>query len=107
MEVGARIPIACTLGPGEQTDRVAEWEDFARTAVTGVEVQGTMARFHLENSDEVLLAAASLSQREKECCGFFEFAIELLAGDRWLVARVPPGAEEALAGFAGHLSAPS
>ncbi len=107
MEVGARIPIACTLSPGQQADRVAEWEAFGRTAVTGVEVRGAVARFHLDRTDEVLLAAASLSQREKECCGFFEFTIELDAGDRWLVARVPPGAEEVLAGFAGLLGAPA
>jgi hypothetical protein len=107
MVAGARIPIACTLGPAEQSDRVAEWQAFGGAFVIRAEVHGTVARFQLERSDEVLAAAVSLSQREKECCAFFEFTVELGATERWLVARVPPGAEEVLAGFAGLLGVPS
>ena len=46
----------------------------------------------------------SLSQREKECCAFFDFAIAMDAHARWLVAQVPPDAEEVLASFVGMLS---
>ena len=56
--------------------------------------------------DEVLLAAASLGQREKECCAFFDFTIALEADARWLCVAVPEGAEATLASFVDALAAP-
>jgi hypothetical protein len=56
-------------------------------------------------SDEAMLAAASLSQLEKECCAFFEFSIEIGAGSRWLVVRVPEAAQDALSSFMTMLQA--
>jgi hypothetical protein len=93
------VPIACTLSGDAWTERIAEWQSFYRSAVTETEVSPGSVRLRLAASDAVLVAAVSLSQREKECCAFFDFAIAMDAHDRWLVARVPPDAEAVLDSF--------
>jgi hypothetical protein len=101
------VPIACTLGASEVPDRLAEWQAFFREHVEASDGIGSRPqlrlRLRLRGSDAALLAAASLSGREKECCSFFDFSIELGARDRWLVVDVPPGAEDVLASFAETL----
>ena len=96
-------PIVCTLTAGQWTDRVAEWQQFRRTSVLGSAGGDNVVRLQLAASEQALLAAASLSQREKICCAFFDFAIEIEAGGPWLVIRVPAGAEATLAGFSAML----
>ncbi len=50
-----------------------------------------------DDSPAALTAAASLGQREKRCCAFFDVAIGLGADSRTLSLTVPGGTEEALA----------
>ncbi|HVA05804.1 MAG TPA: hypothetical protein VNG12_03585 [Acidimicrobiales bacterium] len=98
------VPIACTLGASELPDRLAEWQAFFGDHVEGSEpVSEQRLRLRLRDSDAALLAAASLSRREKACCAFFEFSVELGVHERWLVVSVPPGAEETLSSFAAML----
>jgi hypothetical protein len=97
--------IACTLGGGAFQERLEEWRSFSRDVVTEMDSSAASVRFRLpDDDDDAVLAAVSLGQREKECCAFFDFAIELGPHDRWLVARVPPEAEEVLASFVQALS---
>jgi hypothetical protein len=100
------IPVACTLTASDLPDRIDEWRSFARQWVLARETDPTSARFLLAPGDEALVAAASLAQREKECCAFFEFSISIEAQDRWLSVSVPSGAEATLTGFADMLIAP-
>jgi hypothetical protein len=100
------VPIACTLNAGEMPARLEEWKAFVRQSVVASETSPTSARFLLTSTDEALVAAASLAQREKECCAFFDFAILIEAQQRWLNVTVPSGAEETLASFAATLVAP-
>jgi hypothetical protein len=55
------------------------------------------ARFRLGGSDEDLLAAVDLARREKECCAFFDFSVEVGTDACWLVAGVPDEAAPLLA----------
>jgi hypothetical protein len=58
----------------------------------------------LDPARDDLLAAVDLSRREKACCDFFEFAIEMRRDANWLVVTVPAdavGSLDALAGAAG------
>jgi hypothetical protein len=98
-------PVACTLGADEWTDRVAEWQRFRRTSVLGAAATDGVLRLRLQAADGAVTAAASLSRREKECCAFFDFAIEIEATGSTLVVRVPPGAEATLADFTAMLDA--
>jgi hypothetical protein len=93
------VPVACTLTATELTDRSEEWRSFYRTSVDNSESEPTTFRLLLRAGDDVLAAAVSLSGREKACCAFFEFAIDIEVERRWLVVRVPEGAEGALGFF--------
>lgn len=97
-------PVACTLTAADLPARIVEWREFYRASVT--EADATMpltVRLRLDGTQETLLAAASLAQREKECCAFFDFAIVLGPAERWLTISVPAGAEVVLADFVGML----
>ena len=99
---GARdevVPIACTLQAGDLPDRLTEWQAFFASSVISSEAAATSVRLLLDPSDATLLIAASLAQREKRCCAFFDFALLLEAEERWLSVAVPTGAEETLATF--------
>jgi hypothetical protein len=74
--------------------------------VTAVEATTSVARLKLDTSPDALGDAASLSRREKECCAFFDFAIDVNAEVPWLVVSVPAAAGEALSGFLDVLAAP-
>jgi hypothetical protein len=94
--------VACTLEAGDLPARVAEWQAFYRSSVTATEAgpeDARRLRLRLEPSDATLAAAASLSQREKQCCAFFDFAVELESDGRWLTVAVPAGAEATLSDF--------
>jgi hypothetical protein len=94
-----QVPIACTLDVGDLGARMAEWQAFVLSSVSAVDAQPTSVRLLLHPSDEALFAAASLGQREKQCCAFFDVAISLEAEQRWLTVTVPPGAESTLSSF--------
>ena len=101
---GTPIPIACTLDAGSLVERAGEWRSFVTSCVVGVEVGATTVCMVLADSPTALATAASLGQREKRCCGFFDASIELEAERRSLVLRVPAGAEEAMATFVALLT---
>ena len=69
-----------------------------------VESDATSVHLVLRESEAALVAAASLGQREKQCCEFFEVAIDIESDRRALSLRVPDGAEEALATFVALLT---
>jgi hypothetical protein len=99
------VPIACTLNADDLPVRLDEWKTFAHDWVVRSECGSTSFRLLLAADDRALVAAASLAQREKECCAFFEFTIALHADERWLNITVPDGAEEVLSAFAATLTA--
>jgi hypothetical protein len=53
-----------------------------------------------------LEAAVDLARREKACCAFFEFAIEVEEDASWLSVTVPPDAADALEDLASLLPIP-
>jgi hypothetical protein len=83
------IPIACTLSGTDRTTRGDEWRQFLVTYVVEVTRIESSARLRLKDGDDVLLTAVDLARREKECCAFFEFSLELLPDAVWLDVRVP------------------
>jgi hypothetical protein len=96
-------PIACSLGPDGLGERLDEWRAFVATHVSSVEPSEVSVRLVLHGSDAALLAAASLGAREKECCPFFDVAIELEPARRSLRLAVPAGAEPVLDEFVSLL----
>jgi hypothetical protein len=101
---GEPDPIACSLDVGSRAKRIDEWRELVASSVVDVEADATSVRLVLGDSDAALVAAASLGQREKQCCGFFAVAMELGPDRRTLTLRVPEGAEEAMATFVALLT---
>ena len=56
-------------------------------------------RLRLKPTSDVLVAAVDLALREKSCCKFFEFSVDLQLDGCWLVVGVPPEAAGVLAEF--------
>jgi len=97
------IPIACSLDAGSLAERAGEWRSFVASSVVVVETGTTSVRMELADSPSALATAASLGQRERRCCTFFDASIELESERRTLVLSVPEGAEDALAAFVALL----
>ena len=95
-----KIPIACTLGNEQASDRVEEWRQFLECSIEAADPVGPdRLRLRLNPSPETLIAAVDLARREKSCCSFFEFSIDLQSDGNWLVVGVPPDATAVLADF--------
>jgi hypothetical protein len=92
-------PIVCALDAQSMASRIIEWRNFVASSVLAVESERAAVRLVLRDSDAALLGAVWLGHREKQCCAFFDVAIELEADRRCLVFRVPLGTEAALAPF--------
>ncbi len=101
---GDPAPIVCSLDAGSLTERIDEWRAFVASSVVEVESDATLVHLVLAESEAALVVAASLGQREKQCCEFFEVAIDIGSDRRALTLRVPEGAEEALATFVALLT---
>jgi hypothetical protein len=100
-----RIPIACTLSSEAATDRVGEWRHFLAHATDAVErVNDQRLRMRLKASAKILTDAVDLARREKVCCPFFKFSIEIEEESSWLTIEVPPDATKVLADFESLLS---
>jgi hypothetical protein len=101
---GAVVPIACDLDAESLSARVGEWRALVASEVDSVEASTTSVRLGLHDTEGALVAAASLGQREKRCCAFFDVSIQIDSGQRALVLSVPAGAEGALAAFVAMLT---
>ncbi|MDX6286862.1 MAG: hypothetical protein QOG53_2347 [Frankiales bacterium] len=93
------IPIECTLTPVNAVDRVDEWRTFLATNIDDVVLDDAQARLRLRPSDAVTLAAIELAAREKACCAFFTFSIDIHVDQHWLVVGVPEDAAPVLREF--------
>ena len=98
--MGVRIPITCSLTPESAGDRVQEWRDFFANWIDAADKRNDgELRLRLNRSENALVLAADLAEREKACCGFFDFSIELQSDERWLVVQVPDDAAGVLDGI--------
>jgi hypothetical protein len=98
-----RVPIACTLTANELPGRVDEWRALVRDWVVETRREPGSARLRLDPSEQALVAAVALAQREKECCAFFEFSLSIESEARWLCVTVPDDADATLDAFAQML----
>lgn len=94
-----QIPIACTLSAAEKLNRGDEWRQFLVKHVVEVNRYESSTRLRLAEGDGVVVIAVDLARREKACCAFFEFSLELLPDAVWLRVEVPPEAATILDGL--------
>jgi MerR family copper efflux transcriptional regulator len=90
-----KVPIACTLSVDAAVDRVAEWKELLSTKVHRIDHDRNQATLTFLGA-EALMAVTDLAEREKVCCPFFQFSIELDAIETRLRIGVPADAEPIL-----------
>lgn len=83
------IPIACTLSASDKSTRGDEWRRFFATNVDEVVRTDASVRVRLKDGDGVIVSTIDLARREKDCCAFFEFRLELLPDQVWLEIGAP------------------
>jgi hypothetical protein len=84
---------------------VGEWREFLATSTAASErLSDTELRVQLDPAPGVLAAAIDLAQREKSCCDFFGFSIDVAVDQLWLRVTVPPEASSILDDFASLLA---
>jgi hypothetical protein len=99
-----QVPIACTLSADGAAQRIEEWRHFLGRATFAAErVSDRRLRVRLVDSKDAVPDAVDLARREKACCAFFEFSIEVEADASWLSVTVPPDASGVLTEFASLL----
>ncbi|SCE85795.1 hypothetical protein GA0074696_1267 [Micromonospora purpureochromogenes] len=84
-------PDACTLPTPERPLRLAEFDQFFRDAVQGVDrLSAQHLRLQLDGAAQVEETARDLTAREQSCCSFFAFDIARPGPDSLtLDVRVP------------------
>jgi DNA-binding transcriptional MerR regulator len=98
----AQIPLACTLSGDGQTARLAEWADLLAHATGKTDTDGG-ADITFPADPDLAGQLAILAVREKGCCSFFRFILDLTAaGSITLRIQAPRGAEPLVAGLLGQ-----
>jgi hypothetical protein len=69
----AWVPDACTLPTVEQPVRVAEFDDLFADALNGTRTTSTSRR--VEFAPDTAARVRDLTDRESQCCSFFDFRV--------------------------------
>jgi hypothetical protein len=92
-------PIACSLGAGDLTDRLAQWRRLL-TSVTSTTRGAGSHEVVLDFGVQTPVAEiAALCADEVSCCAFFTFELAISATAVRLRICVPVGAETTLSEF--------
>jgi hypothetical protein len=99
------VPIACSLTAPAARSQLDEWRTLLATASVAAErVSPTRLSLRLRDDPGQVPPVVSLAQREKACCPFFDFTLEIEADRVTLHISVPADATEILDGFSANLS---
>jgi hypothetical protein len=99
------IPDACTLPSAERPLRLAEFDDLLARHVRSVDRDGDRVRLHLTGGEGLRERVRDLTERESQCCSFFEFTITGEDPAVTLEVTVPPGQRDVLTALAERASA--
>jgi hypothetical protein len=83
------IPIACSLTEDEQTERALEFQGLARAGLLARERTADGLRLRFRASDSLHERLADAIRKEKECCPFFDFALNERGDELELFVTAP------------------
>jgi hypothetical protein len=86
------LPIACTLSPGEMTERMALTEALAADGLLDRAATASGLRVRLRDTPEIARRTRELIAAEAACCPFLEFELRRADGDLVLDITGPDGA---------------
>ncbi|MGC2168474.1 MAG: hypothetical protein WA580_05170 [Acidimicrobiales bacterium] len=84
-----KIPVACSLSPGDAAHRLDEWSEFLDVHVEEKVRTSATVSLRLRGDDLSIISAVDLARREKRCCGFFEFRLLIRDSELWLEIEIP------------------
>ena len=90
-----KIPISCAIPPGEARSQLREWKALRRLVNRAERVSPNRLELNLLPEADIA-SIAVLAQKEKACCPFFSFTIEISDDHLALVVEVPDDAIEVL-----------
>jgi hypothetical protein len=73
---GSSKPAACSLSPGESSQRAHEFRALAQRALVSRERRDGAVVLTFRTEPGVREAAEDLARRERECCPFLDFRVE-------------------------------
>jgi hypothetical protein len=92
-------PRACSLTPGQQSERAAEFRALAEQALVSRERREGSVLLSFSHAPDVRDAVEDLARRERECCSFLDFRVEEEDGRITLAIAAAPGDRAALDAF--------
>ena len=90
-----RIPIACNLEHRDALSQLGEWRELGRVVDRVARVSPHRLELRLLPDADVA-SITDLAQREKACCPFFAFTVEISAEYLVFVVEVPGDAIDVL-----------
>src|SRR5215207_7841263 len=93
LPVLAEPVLACTLGAGDQADRVARWRQLARAGLRDADTAAGRLRLRYELSPAEQDELRELAAGERSCCGFARFDVTTAGRDAVLEVTGPDGTE--------------
>lgn len=95
-------PVACSLGAGDLSTRVARWRDLAGQADLRMSRTDRGVRLSFSGQPGVAGEASALAALERDCCAFAEWTVSM-TGDR-VVVDICAADEDARAAVRGMLA---
>ncbi|HEY9416482.1 MAG TPA: heavy metal-responsive transcriptional regulator, partial [Pseudonocardia sp.] len=86
------VPVACTLGGDEQTERIQQWRQVLDSATGREDIDGGL-RLRFPADPDLVADVARLAAAEQGCCAFFDFTMQLTPDALVLSVRAPGAAE--------------
>jgi MerR family copper efflux transcriptional regulator len=94
------VPIACSLGAGDMSARISQWQDVLRHTVERAPIDGGV-RLVL-GADAPVEEVVRLAGAEHDCCRFFSFAITIDGRGLALEVTAPPDAQDMVTAVFGN-----
>jgi hypothetical protein len=88
--IGVSEPLVCSLTEQAARGQLDEWRRLASDpAVEVTRASPTRLAFHVNDGLDRVEAVVGLAQREKACCPFFDFSLDIATDSVTLVVSVP------------------
>jgi hypothetical protein len=94
---------ACTLPTADRPLRVAEFDGLFTDHLVDARWDGDRLRIELAGGDDLLAVVRDLTERESECCSFFDFTVQRVGDSVELVVGVPPAQRAVLDSIAARV----
>jgi hypothetical protein len=91
------LPIACSLGAGDLTARLAEMKALGQSALESVEACDSRAMLAFRDAPGIADRLAAVVDAESDCCAFLTMSVRSQEGRLLVSIDAPDGAEAVLA----------